>query len=183
MTDLNITVSDIRIQRGAGAPASLERGEPDLDETDDILRVGKASGMAVFRSQGYVDTAVANVNSRSLANTGATTIHAGKAVMMNLGSTGVLPWDGTREIVGLARENIAASESGRVQTEGPLTLADWTASTGSSSLGTGTWYGDPSTPGTLTLTAPTSIGATVQRVGITVSADTLEIRVGQPIKL
>lgn len=55
MTDLNITVTDIRIQRGAGAPGSLNRGEPDLDETNNILRVGKNVGMAVFRDQTYVD--------------------------------------------------------------------------------------------------------------------------------
>lgn len=61
MTELNITVSDIRIQRGAGAPASLERGEPDLDETYNILRIGKAVGNAVFRDQDYVDDADAAI--------------------------------------------------------------------------------------------------------------------------
>lgn len=55
MSDLEITVTDIRIQRGAGDPGALNRGEPDLDETNDILRVGKASGNAVFRAQAYVD--------------------------------------------------------------------------------------------------------------------------------
>lgn len=55
MSELQITVTDIRIQRGAGDPGELNRGEPDLDETNDILRIGKLSGNATFRSQSYVD--------------------------------------------------------------------------------------------------------------------------------
>lgn len=69
MTDLNITVTDIRIQRGAGEPVSLERGEPDLDETDDILRIGKASGVAVFRDKTYVDAADASTLAAAQAYT------------------------------------------------------------------------------------------------------------------
>ena len=61
MTDLNITVSDIRIQRGAGAPPSLNRGEPDLDESHDILRIGKLLGWSVFRDQAYIDASDAAV--------------------------------------------------------------------------------------------------------------------------
>jgi hypothetical protein len=61
MTDINVTVSDIRIQRGAGAPPSLNRGEPDLDESHDILRIGKLLGWSVFRDQVYVDAADAAV--------------------------------------------------------------------------------------------------------------------------
>ena len=61
MTQLNITISDIRIQRGAGAPTSLNRGEPDHDETHSILRVGKQTGWSTFRDQAYIDAADAAV--------------------------------------------------------------------------------------------------------------------------
>ena len=76
MTDLAITVTDIRIQRGAGAPVSLNRGEPDLDESDDILRIGKASGMAVFRDKTYIDAGDATTLAAAQAYTDANSVQS-----------------------------------------------------------------------------------------------------------
>lgn len=132
---------------------------------------------------GGLTSLTSTINIKVLANVSGGSVYGGQAVMMNLGSTGILPWNGTREIVGVARETITAATSGMVQTEGPLTLADWTNATGSATLSTGTWYGDSTTPGDITQSAPTAVGETVQRVGVTLSSDTLEIRIGQPILL
>lgn len=133
-------------------------------------------------SSGLTDL-TSTVNIKVLANVDSVTISAGCAVMMDLGSTGVLRWDGTREIVGVARENIASATSGMVQTEGPLKLSDWTSATGSATLSSGIWYGDVATPGKITTTATTTLGKTVQRVGVTLASDTLEIRISQPVLL
>lgn len=133
-------------------------------------------------SDGLTDL-TSTVNIKVLANVDSVTLPGGYAVMMNLGSTGVLRWDGTREIVGIARESIPAATSGMVQTEGPLKLSDWTSATGSATLSTGTYYGDVNTPGMITTTATTTAGKTVQRVGVALSSDTLEVRIGQPVLL
>ena len=64
-----------------------------------------------------------------------------------------------------------------------LTLQDWTAITGSASLQPGQDYFLGTTPGTLSLIAPTVQGQTATPVGKSVSTTQLLIQPGQPILL
>ena len=65
------------------------------------------------------------------------------------------------------------------------TTGQWDAVTGQTGGLTpgANYFLDPTTPGMLTLTAPTTVGQFVVRVGYAVSATEFEIEIGQPIKL
>jgi len=65
------------------------------------------------------------------------------------------------------------------------TTTQWDAVTGQSGGLTpgANYFLDPSTPGKLTLTAPTTVGQFVVRVGYAISSTEFEIEIGQPIKL
>jgi hypothetical protein len=94
----------------------------------------------------------------------------------------------TVEVLGLVRDSsIAAAASGAIQTDGVLsaTTGQWdtvTGETGGLTAGA-VYYLDPSTPGTLTQTAPTTVGQFVVRVGRAISTTEMEISVSQPILL
>lgn len=84
--------------------------------------------------------------------------------------------------IGLLSADIATAATGTVQTTGVLSLSDWTAATGSVTLTPGAaYYGDPTTAGMLTTTAPTT--GSSQWVGVAVSETTLAINVGDLILL
>jgi hypothetical protein len=94
----------------------------------------------------------------------------------------------TVEVLGLVRDSsIAAAASGAIQTDGVLsaTTGQWdtvTGETGGLTAGA-VYYLDPSTPGNLTQTAPSTVGQFVVRVGRAISTTEMEISVSQPILL
>ena len=95
---------------------------------------------------------------------------------------------GTVEVLGLVKEaSISASSSGAIQTDGVLsaTTGQWdnvTGDTGGLTPGAVYWL-DPSTPGGLTDTAPTTVAQYVCRLGKAVSTTELEISIEPPILL
>jgi len=95
---------------------------------------------------------------------------------------------GTVQLLGLVRDvSIAAAASGIIQTDGILaaTTGQWDAITGGSGgLTPGSpYYLDPATAGMLTVTAPTTVGQFVVRVGLATSTTEMDISITAPIKL
>lgn len=90
--------------------------------------------------------------------------------------------DNTKHAVGFARSAAAVGVSVPVQTEGLLTLADWTAITGAVSLTLGIYALDL-TAGKMRLVAATMAGQVVQVLGRAVGPQTFEIRIDEPILL
>jgi len=82
---------------------------------------------------------------------------------------------GTRLVLGLVADaSIAAAATGNVATQGPLTVADWTAVTGAATLTAGSLYFlDPATAGKLTAVAPTATGQFVVSVGVALDTTTM----------
>ena len=92
----------------------------------------------------------------------------------------------TARVVGLARETIAAGSTGPIQTDGVLTLADWSSVTeeGQATLTAGSYYWlSPDHPGLITLTAPTTPGEVVVHIGVAINTTSLEISIDRPILL
>ncbi|KKL61595.1 hypothetical protein LCGC14_2193730 [marine sediment metagenome] len=95
---------------------------------------------------------------------------------------------GTVEVLGFVKPtSIAAASSGSIQTDGILaaTTVQWDAVAGTTGgLTPGTvYYLDPTTPGNITETAPTSGGQYVIRVGKAIRTTELEISITEPILL
>ena len=101
--------------------------------------------------------------------------------MANAIATGIMPWDGTRQALGLVVADVADSVAGTVQTTGPFTLSDWTAVTGASTLTSSIYWADPVTHGMLTTTVPSG-GQIALPVGGAVSTTEIDIVFGTPIK-
>lgn len=120
-------------------------------------------------------------------NKDSVTLVKGMAVTQDNSGTGVRRADCSVNAgfsVGLAQQDITSLSSGPVQTDGILTLSDWTAIIGSVSLTPKTkYYLDANGGGKLTATAPTTPGYLLQRIGISVDAQTLEINLGYSILL
>lgn len=120
-------------------------------------------------------------------NKDSVTVSAGMAVAVHSSGTGFVRARANAvatKAVGLLRADTIATVGGDVQTTGMFQLADWTAIIGSTSLTARTnYYLDPTTAGKLTATAPTTVGQIVQLVGVSVSADTLDLTVEPPILL
>lgn len=108
------------------------------------------------------------------------------AVAVHSSGTGIVKANATdtsKPAVGLMTADTADTISGAVQTDGPFTLADWTAVIGSASLAAHTLYFLSTTGGLLTATPPSVGGNVVQRIGRAVSATTLAIEIGPTILL
>lgn len=94
---------------------------------------------------------------------------------------------GTIRVSGLATGTVLAAASGDVAVDGVLTAStgEWDAITGDTGgLTPGAdYFLDAATAGLLTLTAPTTPGEFVVRVGHALSATEFEIEIQQPIKL
>jgi len=118
-------------------------------------------------------------------NVGTPTIQPGQAVALS--GTGVAQAIATglgTNAIGLAQTAAASGFALVVQRINFITLADWTAATGSSALTVGAaYYLDPSTPGGLTATAPTTPGQIVQQVGIALTPTTLDLSIQSGIML
>lgn len=120
-------------------------------------------------------------------NKSGSTISPGMVVTTHSSGTGFVLADATgigTSVTGIARESIANTVSGEIQSEGLITLADWTAATGSSTLAAkANYFSDPANPGKLTTTPPTTVGYVVQLVGVAVSSDTMDLILSSPILL
>jgi len=85
---------------------------------------------------------------------------------------------------GIAEANILNTFSGLIQTAGQFTLADWTAVTGTVTLANkATYFLDPTNPGKLTTTAPSTPGQVVQIIGYAIDTTTLDLVFSPPILL
>lgn len=90
---------------------------------------------------------------------------------------------GTRRASGVVEVGAAAGFPATIRTHGTVTLADWTAITGSATLTpNASYYLSTSTAGNMTTTAPTTTGW-VTRVGTAISANDLDVNPEPPIKL
>lgn len=95
---------------------------------------------------------------------------------------------GTVEVLGLVKDtSVAAAASGSIQTDGILTAttAQWdiiTGGTGGLTAGS-VYFLSSTTAGKLTLTAPTSSGEYVTRIGRALSTTQLDISISPPILL
>jgi hypothetical protein len=86
--------------------------------------------------------------------------------------------------VGLAQAVTAVGASVPVQLNGPLTLADWSAVTGTAFLNPrSAYFLAPAANGMLTDTPNLASGVLIQQVGIALSSDTLLIDLAEPIEL
>lgn len=86
--------------------------------------------------------------------------------------------------IGLLDEDTDPGMSGGVSCGGQFTLADWTDITGAATLAAlGVYFLDPSTPGMLTLTPPTTVGQIAQIVGRAFSPTCLDLDPTPPILL
>ena len=79
--------------------------------------------------------------------------------------------------------SIAYATSGSVLTDGAITVADWTAIAGASTLTAGSVYFLDGVDGMITTTPPTLAGSYVVRIGTAISTTTLEVSISRPIKL
>jgi hypothetical protein len=92
---------------------------------------------------------------------------------------------GTARAIALCKDaSIAAGSSGEFYVWGELSLTDWTAVVGATTLTAGSvYYLDPATPGKLTATAPSTVGQLVVEVGLAVDTATLLIDIKSPVLL
>lgn len=81
----------------------------------------------------------------------------------------------TSDVVGLAIAAVTSGNTGTYQSDGFVTLANWTAVIGAALLIAGTRYYLSDTAGALTATAPTAAGKVVVLVGIAVTTTKLQL--------
>lgn len=114
-------------------------------------------------------------------------VSAGQAVYVkNTGHVGLAQANAlsTAQVAGIATAAASATFAATFADTWGVTLTDWTASTGSSTLTLGaTYYLDPATAGGLTTTAPTTSGQAVTRVGVALTTLTLLLDIQAPIGL
>jgi hypothetical protein len=144
-----------------------------------------------LQSGDTIVTAASTYQSMSLQNADSVSINCGMAVYMSAAgavkravASSLTTCGGTIGIV--LDATIASSANGNIVTEGLVTLTttQWDAVGGSSGLSFGsTYYIDPSTPGNITTTAPTTVGQVVVPIGVAISAVTLKVEVGEAILL
>ena len=138
-----------------------------------------------------LDAHVVEVDVVNQQNNNASTINIGQPVYTDgAGTVDLAQADaiGTVEVLGLVKAaTIVAAASGAIQTDGVIaaTTAQWDTITGDvGGLTPGSVYFlDPDTAGNITLTAPTSVGDFVVRLGKAISTTELEITILQPIEL
>lgn len=123
----------------------------------------------------------------SAENKDSGTLAAGAPVATHSSGTGIIgasAASGTGlQAVGLLAASVAAGFSGGVITDGPLTLADWTAVVGTTTLAAKAAYYLDTTAGRLTATPPAQGGQALQRIGVAVGPNTLDVRIARPILL
>lgn len=109
----------------------------------------------------------------------------GMAVTQHPSGTGFIRADisvNARFCIGLLGEDINGGISGKIQISGTITIANWSAITGSSSLvAKSIYYLD--TNGRITNTPSEVPGNICQEVGVAIDPQTLDINLGYPILL
>lgn len=87
------------------------------------------------------------------------------------------------QCLGLCVALTAPGFAAKIKTAGVMELADWTPIVGAVSLGVmATYYLSNSSPGTLTLTPPVSVGSIVQKTGESISPTQMLIEL-QPLSV
>ncbi len=124
----------------------------------------------------------ANSDSYSAVNRQGATVFSGQVVAVHAtGFQFANASSAAKPAVGLMQSTTLSASAGVVQTEGILELSDWTNATGSASLTPGaSYYSNPSTPGRMTTTVPSTYGTVLQSIGRALSATQFDISV-QPI--
>lgn len=89
----------------------------------------------------------------------------------------------TANVIGFAPDDVSAAATGSYQTNGLLTLTDWSAATGSATLTAGSRYYLSATAGRMTTTPPSSAGQFVVPVGTAISTLDFIINIQRRIKL
>lgn len=140
----------------------------------------------IFRSNaGAADSLLPGSAEFSSSNASNSSLVAGGPVAAE--TPGVVPakaTDMSRPAVGVAVSSASSGGTVTVRTGGTLTLSDWTAAIGSSTLTPRqVYYVDPAADGRFTATVPVAVGQSLQIVGVGVTTDTLGIQIGQPILL
>ena len=119
-------------------------------------------------------------------NKQGSTIQAGQVVSGFPSGVGVAlanSSDDTKPGIGLVTTTVVDQAACEVQTDGPFTLADWTAVTGAASLAARAVYYLETTDGKLTTTPPSLNPAVVHRIGRAVSPQILSIDIWGFVKL
>lgn len=183
--------------RAAGSGLTLPSGTPYTLVSADIGRIAYQTDTGAYyrlTGVGPIAWVLFGGGSGGGSNTGiftaqnkdGATISAGMPAARHSSGTGVVhgnATDASKQAVGLAVADISASVSGNVQVDGLLTLADWTAVVGSTTLiALGLYYLN-TTSGLLSTTPPSTVGNVVQLVGRAVATDTMEILCAQGITL
>lgn len=138
-----------------------------------------------------LDAAVSEVDVVALTNNQGAAVVIGTPVYSNAAGqfrSGQANASGTIQLIGLAKDvSTAIAASGLVQTDGILvgTTVQWDAITGQTGgLTAGSpYYLSAATAGRLTVTAPSTIGQFVVRVGLALSSTQLDISIQPPIGL
>ena len=142
-------------------------------------------------SSDTLDAVVSEVDIVTKANGEASAVVIGNAVYVFSGTQikkGQANALGTSDVLGLMKDvSVAAAASGSIQTDGILTATtvQWDAVTGASGgLTPGSvYYLDPTTSGRLTVTAPSTVGQQVVRIGKALSTTEMDISCEPPIGL
>lgn len=150
-----------------------------LTNCTELPEAGLATGMVLHAA--HAGTVLTSENKSG------STVAAGMVVATHSSGTGFVLADGSSisyPAIGVTRASIANTVAGDVQTEGLITLSNWSASTGGATLtARANYFSDPANPGKLTTTVPTTVGYVVQLVGVAVSSDTMDLVLSSPIKL
>jgi hypothetical protein len=152
----------------------------------DADRLATGASGAVVNNMLFSDLATELGRQFSAQNKDSVTFAIGNPVAIHTSGVGVVQAeaaDNLMNAVGLARLGVGVGASESVQVSGILTLADWTAITGSVSLAARANYYLSPTAGMLTSTAPSTVGQVVQLVGRALSTTDMEIVIGSAVLL
>lgn len=120
----------------------------------------------------------------SAENKQGATLAAGLVLATHASGTGIVKADAigvAKRAVGFLCASTLNAIAGDVQTDGILTLADWTAVIGAASLTRGPYFLDASAPGTMTQLPSSTPGNIVQELGNAISTTEFDISIQSPI--
>lgn len=157
--------------------------------TTPILGTSCPNGYLLYNNAGILGCTPGSVI--SLTNAGAPTAIPGSSVYVSgAGAFRLAVANGysTAGVIGLSTASITSTISGPIAVNGPLTLTtlQWdavvTGESGGLSIGA-LYFLDPSAPGNLTTTPPTTPGQLVTVIGRGISATQMLLMIGPPIQL
>ena len=145
-----------------------------------VATVGSSVVTTVVGQQGPPGIDGIGTASFSAVNKQGSTLPAGTPVATHSSGVGFVSanaTDDTKPAVGLLTTSVNSLAAGSVQTSGPITLSDWTAITGSTTLVAKGRYYLSTSGGLLTTSPPVTTLNIVQLIGVAVSDDTLDIQI------